>query len=88
MDFNREWTSITKSPLLNGSNYAYCKVRMIVFVGAIDDHVWDIVQDVYTDPIIVVDWQTKLKPKAQWTNVEKTRSNYNNKAINTIIQWI
>ena len=33
MEFNREGTSITKPPLLYGTNYAYWEVMMIAFYG-------------------------------------------------------
>ena len=35
MDINREGTSTNKPPLLDGTNYAYWKVRMIAFLRAI-----------------------------------------------------
>ena len=88
MDFNREGTSTTKPPLLDGTNYAYWKVRMIAFFRAVDHQSWDIVVNEYSDPTIIVDGQTKLKPKAQWTADEKTKSNCNNKAINAIYNGI
>ena len=55
MDFNREGTSTTKPPLLDGTNYAYWKIRMIDFCRAINDQVWDIIMEGYSDPIVVVD---------------------------------
>ena len=74
-------------PLLDGTNYAYQKVRKIAFLRVIDFQVWDIVVNGYSDPTVVVDGQTKLKPKAQWTVAEKTNSNCNNKAINAIYHY-
>ena len=53
MIFNREWTSTSKPPLLNGSNYAYWKQRMIGFLKSIDDDVWDIIEEGYSKPTIV-----------------------------------
>ena len=65
MDFNREGTSTNKPPLLDETNYAYWKVRMISFLRrmisflrAINDQVWDIVMEGYTDPTVTVDGQT------------------------------
>lgn len=65
MDFNRERTFTNKPPLLDRTNYPYWKVKMIAFLRAIDDQVWDIVVEGYTDPTVVVDGQTVKKPKAQ-----------------------
>ena len=61
---------------------------MIAFLRAIDDQVWDIVVEGYTDPTMVVEGQTKPKPRAQWSADEKTRSNCNNKAVNAIYNGI
>ena len=88
MDFNREGKSTNKPPLLDGTNYAYWIVRMSAFLKAIDDHVWDTVEEGYADPTVVVDGQIVKKPRAQWTADEKTKSNYNNQAINVIYNRI
>ena len=50
MEFNKEGTSTNKPPLLIGSNYAYWKVWMIVFLKSIDDDIWDCVEDGYSHP--------------------------------------
>lgn len=54
----------------------------------VDDQVRDIVQEGYSYPTVVLDGQIVLKPKAQWTNAEKTKSNYNNKAINAMYNGV
>ena len=61
---------------------------MIAFLRAIDDQVWDIVVEGYVDPTVTVDGQTVKKPKAQWSEYEKTKFNCNNKAINGIYNGI
>ena len=63
MVLNREGTSTSKPPLLDGSNYAYWKQRMIGFLKSIDDDVWDIVEEGYSRPTIVVSEQTVPKPR-------------------------
>ena len=88
MDFNREGTFTNKPPLLDETNYAYWKVRMIAFLRAIDDQVWDTVVEGYADLATVVKGQTVKRPKAQWTAVEKTNSNCNNKVVNAIYNGI
>ena len=80
--------STTKPPLLDGNNYPYWKVRMIAFLRTIGDQVWDIVVDGYSDPTVVADGQTIKKPKDQWSDLEKAKSNCNNKAINAIYNGI
>ena len=64
MVLNREGTSTSKPPLLDGSNYAYWKQMMIGFLKSIDDDVWDIVEEGYSKPTIVADGKTIPKPKA------------------------
>ena len=79
MNFNREGTFTNKPPFLDGTNYTYWEVRMIVFLRAIDDQVCDIVVvEGYADPTVTVDGQIVKKPKAQWSEPEKTKSNCNN----------
>lgn len=74
--------------MLDGSNYAYWKQRIIVFLKSIDDDVWDIVEEGHSKPTIVANGQTIPKPKAQWTRDEKHDSNCNNKAMNGIYNGI
>ena len=88
MDFNWEWSSTNKAPLLDRTNYAYWKVRMIAFLRTIDNQIRDIVFEGYIDPTVSVDEQTVKKPKAQLSEVEKTKANCNNKAINAIYNGI
>ena len=64
MVLNREGTSTSKPPLLDGSNYAYWKQMMIGFLKSIDDDVWDIVEEGYSRPTIVANRQIVPKPKA------------------------
>ena len=70
--------------MLDGSNYAYWKQRLIEFLKSIDDDVWDIVEDGYSRLTIVANGQTVPKLKAQWTKDEKHAFNCNNKAMNEI----
>ena len=64
MDFNIEGTPTNKPPLLDGTNYPYWKVKMIAFLRAIDDQVWDSIVEGYSDPTMTVDKQTVQKPRA------------------------
>lgn len=85
MKFNRGGTSTTKPPLLDRTNCAYWKVMVIAFLRAIDDEVWDVVEECYTRPTVVADGQTILKTNALCTQEEKQASSCNNKAINAIL---
>ena len=80
--------STNKPHLLDGTNYAYWKVRMIAFFRAINDQVWNTVVEGYFDLTVNVDGQTVKKLRAQWTADEKTKSNCNNNVINVIYNGI
>lgn len=75
-------------PLLDDSNYVYCKQMMIEFLKSIDDGVWDIVEKSYSKPTIVTNRKTVPKPKVQWSKDEKHASNCNNKAMNGIYNGV
>lgn len=88
MVLNQEGTPTTKPPLLDGTNYAYWKQRIIGFLKSIDDDVWDIVEEGYSKLTIVANEQTVPKPKAQWSKDDKHASNCNNMAMNGIYNGV
>ena len=89
MDFNRDGTSISKPPLLYGSNYPYWKVRMTAFLQSIDVDVWNCVEFGYTKPTIITDGNKTIeKPKPQWTKEDKHAFNCNSKALNSIFNGV
>lgn len=61
---------------------------MIAFLLAINDDVWDYVEEGYSAPAIVTDGKTIPKPKSQWTQGEKNFANWNNKEINSIYNGV
>ena len=62
-----------------GSNYAFWKVRMCAFLCAIDETVWDSVDN---------GWVRPTTPKAEWDKVALTLANANSKVINTIFYGV
>ena len=67
--------SLLIPPLFDGTNYAYWKVRMKVFLQALGEQVWQAVE---------VGW---IKPKevpVDWTDVIIIEGNFNNRALNAL----
>ena len=67
--------SLNVPPYFDGSNYAFWKVRMRVFLCTIDEIVWDSVENGQVRP---------TTPKAEWDKATLALANANSKAINVI----
>lgn len=69
--------SINRPPYFNGTNYAYWKARIKIFLDVMDMLVWD---------TVVEDWFKPYKPAKDQTEAEKDVFNANYKALNAIKQ--
>ena len=67
--------SLNALPFFDGSNNAFWKVRMRAFMCAIDESVWDSVENGYVRP---------TTPKSKWDKAIFALANANSKAINAI----
>ncbi|XP_075633435.1 uncharacterized protein LOC142605895 [Castanea sativa] len=67
--------SLNALPYFDGSNYAFWKVRMRVFLCAIDESVWDSIENGYVRPTTA---------KFEWDKAALDLENANSKAINAI----
>ena len=67
--------SLNAPPFFNGSNYAFWKVQMRAFLCAIDESVWDSVENGYVKPTTA---------KSKWDKAALALANANSKAINAI----
>ena len=67
--------SLNAPPYFDGSNYAFWKVRIRAFLCAIDEMVWDSVENGYVRPTTA---------KSKWDKAILTLANTNSKAINAI----
>ena len=71
-----DWSqSLNAPPLFDGGNYAFWKVQMRAFLCAIDESVWDSVENGYVKPTTA---------KFEWDKIAFAIANANSKAINTI----
>ena len=71
--------SLNVPPFFDGSNYAFWKVRMRAFQCAIDETVWDSIEN---------GWVRPITPRAEWDKAALALANANSKAINTIFYGV
>ena len=71
--------SLIISPLFDGTNYAYWKVRMRVFLQSLDEKVWQAVQIGQTKPKEAPVDQDDTKIKA---------ANFNSRALNSLFSVV
>ena len=71
-----DWSqSLNAPPYFDGSNYAFWKVRMRVFLCSIDETVWDVVD---------IGWTRPEAAKSTWDKAAFKATNANSKALNSI----
>ena len=71
MELRHEGSSTPRLPVLNGSNYAFWKARMIAFLKSIDNKSWKTIITRYEHPIEKdVDGKVTQKPEISWSNTE------------------
>ena len=74
--FGGEGSSINRPPVFSGEGYAYWKVRMKIFIEAIDTDIWEAVQNGPYVPMHRVGDDVLIKPKRGWTNDDKKKVQY------------
>ena len=71
--------SLIIPPLFDGTNYAYCKVRIRAFLQSLDEKVWQAVE---------IGW---IKPKealADWDEAKIKTANFNSRALNALFNAV
>ncbi|CAM8905770.1 unnamed protein product [Rhodiola kirilowii] len=85
----KEGQSITRPPLLEGSNYATWKPMMRSFLKSLDEKAWMTVQRGWTEPMMNnLTGEPVLKPKTLWSEEENKASMGNAKAMNAIFSAV
>jgi len=84
MDQKQEGRFATHPPLLKGENFFHWKVCMQVFLGAIDEWLWNSIEFGWEHPKKTVGEVTTLKPRKEWTKEEKIESVWNRKGLNAL----
>ncbi|CAM8925826.1 unnamed protein product [Rhodiola kirilowii] len=85
----KEGQSITRPPLLEGSNYATWKPVMRSFLKSLDEKAWKAVLKGWTEPIMNnLTGEPIAKPEALWIEEEDKASMGNSKAMNAIFSAV
>ncbi|CAM8931948.1 unnamed protein product [Rhodiola kirilowii] len=85
----KEGQSITRPPLLEGSNYAMWKPVMRSFLKSLDEKAWRAVIRGWTEPMMNnLTGEPVLKLEALWTEDEDKASMGNSKAMNAIFSAV
>jgi hypothetical protein len=56
---SHEGTSTNKTPLINGTNISFWKVRMRTYIMALGEDVWDVVETGYVKPVVIANKDDK-----------------------------
>ncbi|CAM8905585.1 unnamed protein product [Rhodiola kirilowii] len=85
----KEGQSITRPPLLEGSNYATWKPMMKYFLKSLDKKAWKSVLKGWTEPMMNnLTGEPVPKPEALWTEEDDKASMGNSKAMNAIFSGV
>ena len=71
--------SLIIPPLFDGTNYAYWKVCMRVFLQFLDENVWLAIE---------VGWKKPEEPPATWDDTKIKATNFNNRALNALFNVV
>ena len=71
--------SLIISPLFDGTNYAYWKVRMRVFLQSLDEKVWQAVE---------IGWIKPTEVSADWDDAKIKAENFNSRALNALFSAV
>ena len=83
--FNPEGSAINRPPLFDGTNYAFWKAQMTLFIKSLNGEVWDVVEDGWTPPTVTdTSGTVQPLPKAKWIADHKALRDNNAKALNAI----
>ena len=82
--FGGEGAAINRPPLFGGEGYAYWKVRMKIFIQAIDNEIWKTVEKGPHIPYTLVEDVQMLTPEDKWTEDDKKKIQLDYKAKNII----
>jgi hypothetical protein len=73
---SHEGNSTNKTPLFNGTNFAFWKVRMRTYIMALGEDVWDVVDTGYVKPVVLANKDDELE------------FSFNAKAMNAILSGL
>ena len=71
--------SLIIPPLFDGTNYAYWKVRMRVFLQSLDEKVWQAIE---------IGWTKPIDATADWDDAKIKAANFNSKVLNALFSMV
>ena len=71
--------SLIISPLFDGTNYAYWKVRMRAFLQSLDEKVWQAVK---------IGWTKPKEAPTDWDDAKIKATNFNSRALNAVFSAV
>jgi hypothetical protein len=74
-----------RAPIFDIENYDYWKECMSVHIQSVDMDVWDSVVNGQFQPLVVANGVAQDKPKADWSDDDKKKVQYDLKAHNILI---
>ncbi|KAG7563991.1 Zinc finger CCHC-type superfamily [Arabidopsis suecica] len=78
-------TELQRPEMLDHRGYGYWKTRMMQLIRGQGEDAWTAVEDGWEAPFSTTEAGLKVKkPKANWTDAEKSLSKFNARAMNTI----
>ena len=81
----RERQSTTRPPYFDGIDYPYRKIRMKIYLQALDYEIWEIVNDGPFMPTTTNEEREDIpKPSSQWSELEKKKKYLNSKVMNAL----
>ena len=82
--FGGEGYSLNRPPLFSGEGYAYWKVRMKIFIQAIDNDIWKAIEKGPHIPSSLVEGVVTPTPEDKWKDDDRKKVQYDYKAKNII----
>ena len=71
--------SLIIPPLFDGTNYAYWKVRIRVFLQSLDEKEWQAVE---------IGWTKPTEALANWDDAKIMAANFNSRALNVLFSAV
>ncbi|KAH9672063.1 hypothetical protein KPL70_017583 [Citrus sinensis] len=81
----REGQSTIRPPYFDGNDYPYWKIRMRIYLQALDYEIWEIVNDGPFMPLTKNEVGEDIpKPSRDWNEFEKRKASLNSKTMNAL----
>ncbi|KAL8552975.1 hypothetical protein ACS0TY_001591 [Phlomoides rotata] len=79
-----------KPPVLDGTNYAYWKPKMGMYIKSIEERAWRSILTGWEPPRNPADGDNEvtIKRELDWINDEITTASFNSKALNAIVATV